>query len=104
MSKENRTQTLIKVGAEEASTCFDAHASQDEASYNGDISDAEEDIKVVPDEVDDTQIEGSKPVEVDTVTDKEVPEATNKEDGSQTLKSTDKKPAQQHSNRASSGT
>ena len=27
MSKENRTQTLIKVGAEEASTCFDAHVS-----------------------------------------------------------------------------
>ena len=42
MSKENRTQTLIKVRAEEASTHFDAHASQDEASYDGDISDAEE--------------------------------------------------------------
>ena len=55
MSKENRTQTLIKVGAEEASTHFDAHVSQDEASYNSNISDAEEeDIKVVPDEVDDT--------------------------------------------------
>ena len=27
MSKGNRTQTLIKVGAEEASTCFDAHIS-----------------------------------------------------------------------------
>ena len=49
MLKENRTQTLIKVGA-----------SQDEASYDGNISDAEEDdIKVVPDEVDDIQI--SKP-------------------------------------------
>ena len=55
MSKENRTQTLIKVGAEEASTCFDAHVSQDETSYDHDVSDAdEEDIKVVPDEVDDT--------------------------------------------------
>ena len=105
MSKENRTRTLIKVGAEEASTCFDAHASHDEASYNGDISDAEEDdIKVVPDEVDDTQIEDSKPVEADTIADKEVPKATNKEDGSQTLKSVDKKPVQQHSHRASSGT
>ena len=93
MSKENRTQTLIKIGAEEASTHFDAHASQDEASYDGD-----------PDEVDDTQIEGSKPVEANTVADKEVPEATNKEDGSQTLKSTEKKPAQQHNNKASSGT
>ena len=105
MSKENRTQTLIKVGAEEASTCFDAHVSQDEASYNGYISDAaEEDIKVVPDEVDDIQIEDSKPVEADTITDKGVPETTNKENGSQTSKSMDKKPAQQHSNRASSGT
>ena len=105
MLNENRTQTLIKVGAEEASTCFDAHISQDEASYDGDISDAdEEDIKVVSDEVDDTQIKGSKPVEADTVTDKEVPEATNKEDGGQTSKSMDKKPAQKHSNRASSRT
>ena len=82
MSKENRTQTLINVGAEEASTCFDAHISQDEASYDGDVSNAdEEDIDVVPDEVDDTQIKSSKPAEADTVTDKEVPKATNKEDG-----------------------
>ena len=77
VTKENRTQTLIKVGAEEASTHFNAHISQDEASYDGNVSDAdEEDIKVVPDKVDDTQIKGSKPVEADTVTDK-VPEATN---------------------------
>ena len=76
MLKENRTQTLIKIGAEEASTHFDAHVSQDEASYNCDVSDAdEEDIKVVPDEVDDTQMESSKPVEADTTTDKEVPAA-----------------------------
>ena len=48
VSKQNRTQTLIKVGAEEASTPFDAHTFQDEASY--DVSDAdEEDIEVVPD-------------------------------------------------------
>ena len=105
MSKENRTQTLIKVETEEASTHFDAHASQDEASYDGDICDAEEDdIRVVPDKVDNTQIESLKPVEADTVAGKEVPKATNKEDGGQTLKSAGKKPAQQHSNRASSGT
>ena len=74
MSKENRTQTL-KVEAEEASTHFDAHASQDEASYDGDICDAEEDdIKVVPDEVDGTQIKGLKPVEAVPIADKEVPE------------------------------
>ena len=49
MLKENRTQTL-KVGAEEASTRFDAHTSQDQASYDGNISDADEDdIEVVPD-------------------------------------------------------
>ena len=59
---------------------------------------------MVPDEVDDTQIEGSKPVEADTIADKEVPEATKKEDGGQTSKSTNKKPAQKHSNRASPGT
>ena len=105
MLKENRTQTLIKVGAEEASTHFEAHVSQDEASYGGDVSHKdEEDIKVVPDEVDNTQMEGSKPVKADTVADKEVLEATNKEDGGQTSKSMDKKPAQKHSNRASSRT
>ena len=104
-SKENRIQTLIKVGAEEASTHFNAHVSQDEASYDGDMSDADkEDIEVIPDKVDDTQMEGSKPVKADTITDKEVPEATNKKDGGQTSKSMDKKPAQKHSNRASSGT
>ena len=48
MSKENRTQTLIKVGTKEATTHFDAPMSQDEASYDGDISKVdEEDIKVV---------------------------------------------------------
>ena len=103
MLKEYRTQTLIKVGTEEAPTHFDAHTSQDEASYNDDISDAdEEDMEVVPDEVDDTQIEGLKPAEADTVTDQEVPKATNKEDGGQTSKSMDKKPVQKCSNRTSS--
>ena len=91
--KENRTQTVIKVG-EEASTHFDAHASQNEASYDGDIFDAEEDdIEVVPDEVDDTQIKGSKPVEAIPIADKEVPKVTNKKDGGQTSKSGDKDPA-----------
>ena len=73
MSKDNRTLTLIKVGTEEASTCFNAHACQDEASYNGDVSDAEEDdIEVVPEEVDDTQVESSKPVGAISAADKEV--------------------------------
>ena len=91
MLKENRTQTLITVEAEEALTHFDAHASQDEASYDGDISNAdEEDIKMVPDEVDDTQIEGLKPAETVSVADKKSLKATNKEDGGQTLKPADK--------------
>ena len=103
MSKEKRTQTLTKVGTKEASTHFDAHTTQDEASYDGDISNAdEEDIEVVPDEVDDTQIKCLKPAEADIVADKDVPKATNKEDGSQTSKSIDKKPVYKCSNRASS--
>ena len=73
MLKENRTLTLIKVGREEASTHFNVHASQDEASYDGNMSDAEEDdIEVIPDEVDDTQVESSKPVGAISTADKEV--------------------------------
>ena len=50
MSKYYRTLAFMKVGIEEALTCFNAHASQDEASYDGDMSEAgEDDIKVVPD-------------------------------------------------------
>ena len=75
---------------EEALTHFDAHASQEEASYDGDVSDAEEDdIEVVPDKVDDTPFQSSKPVEAG---------------GSETSKSVDKNPTHQHSNKASSGT
>ena len=54
MSKENKALTLMKVRTEEALTCFDAPASQDEASYDDDVSNAEEnDIEVVPNEVSD---------------------------------------------------
>ena len=92
MSKENRTQTLIKVRTEEATTSFDAPTSQDEASYNGDISEVdEEDVEVVPDKVDDAQIVGSKPVGADTLTDNEGQEVANKDDG-QTSKPAEKKP------------
>ena len=56
MSKENRTQTLIKVGTKEGSTHFDAATSQGEESYDGNISKVdEEDSEVVPDE-DDAQM------------------------------------------------
>ena len=73
MLKENSTLTIIKVGREEALTHFNAHASQDEASYDGDMSDAEEDdIEVIPDEVDDTQVESLKPVRAISAADKEV--------------------------------
>ena len=104
MLKENRTQTLIKVGTEEATTRFDAHTSQDKVSYDGDISEVnKEHVDVVPDEVDDAQIEGSKPAGADTLMDHKGQEATNKEDDGQTLKPQDKKPVRKHSNRASSG-
>ena len=105
ISKENRTLTLIKVGTEEASTCFNAHASQDEASHDGNMSDAEEDdIEVVPYKVDNTQVESSKPVGAISTADIEVQKATLKSGGSQTLKSADKNPIDQPSNKASSGT
>ena len=105
MLKENRTLTLMKVGMEEASTRFDAHASQDEASYDGDVSDTEEDdIKVVPDEIDDTQVESLKPVRATSTAEKEVQKATNKSGGGKTLRSVDKNPTGQPSNKASSGT
>ena len=77
-----------------ALTCFNAHASQYEASYDGDISDADkEDIQVIPDEVDHTQIKGSKPAETASIADKEVLKATNKEDCGQTSKPVEKNPA-----------
>ena len=63
MSKENRTQTLIKVGTQEAATHFNAPTSQDKKSYDGDISEVdEEDAEVIPNEEDDAQMENSKPV------------------------------------------
>ena len=81
MSKENRAQILLKVGMEEGTTHFKADMSLDEASYDGDISEVdEEDVEVVPDEVDDAQMEGSKLAGADTLTNNEGQEATNKED------------------------
>ena len=63
----------MKVGTEEASTHFDVHASQNEASYNGDVSDAEDvDIEVNPDEVDDKEVESLRPVGTISSADKEV--------------------------------
>ena len=73
MLKENRTLTLLKVGTKEASSRFDVPASQDEASYNGDVSDeGEDDIKVILDEVDNAPAKISGPVEVGSVIDREV--------------------------------
>ena len=61
MLKEKRTQTLIKVGTKEATTHFDAPTSQDKGSYDGNISKVdEEDIEVVPGEVNDAQIKRFK--------------------------------------------
>ena len=60
MSKENRTQTLIKVGTEEAATHFNAPTSQDKESYDSGISEVdEEDTEVIPDEDDDGRFKTS---------------------------------------------
>ena len=93
MSKETRAHTLITVETEEAATFFNATASQDEESYDGDVSKVdEEDAEVIPDEKDDTQIETSKSAGDDMLPDNEGQEGTNKEDGNQTAKPADKKP------------
>ena len=79
MLKENRTLTLLKVGTKEASTHFDAPASQDEASYDGDVSDAgEDDIKVIPDEIDDILAESSGPAKAISAVAREVQKTTDK--------------------------
>ena len=44
MLKENRTQTLIKIGTEEATTFFNAPTSQDKESYDGNISEVDEEM------------------------------------------------------------
>ena len=93
MLKENKTQTLIKDGTEEATTHFNAPTSQEKESYDGDISEVDEDdAEVIPCEENDAQMEGSKPAGADTLADNEGQEETNKEDGSQTAKPADKKP------------
>ena len=92
MLKENRTQTLIKVGAEEAATSYDVPTSQDGESYDGDVSRKDENAEVVPDEEDSTQIKTLKLTENKTLQDDEGQEETNKEDGDQTAKTGDKKP------------
>ena len=103
--KENRTLTLLKVGTEEASTRFDVPAFQDEASYDGDVSDAgEDDIEVIPDEVDDPLAKSSGPVKTISAVAREVQETMEKSDGGQTSKSVGKNKAHQHSNEVSSGT
>ena len=65
----------------------------DEASYDGDIFKIdEEDVEVVPDEVDDAQTGGLKLDGADILPNNEGQEATNKEDDGKTLKPTGKKP------------
>ena len=104
MSKESRVHTLITIGTEEAATHFDATTSQDEESYDGDVSGVdEEDAEVIPDEEDDAQIKTLKSAGDGTLPDNEGQEGTSKEDGDQTAKFGDKKPDQKHGNQASSG-
>ena len=84
---------MITVGTEEAANRFDATASQDKESYDGDVSKVDkEDAEVIPDEEDDTQIETLKSVGDDMLPDNESQEGTNKEDGDQIAKPGDKKP------------
>ena len=105
MSKENRTLTLLKVGTKQASTCFDAPASQDMASYDGNVLDVgEDDIEVILDEVDDTLAKSSDPVKAVSTVNREVQKTTDKSDGSQTSKSAGKNKARQCSDKALSGT
>ena len=81
------------MGGGEAATHFDAPTSQDEESYDGDVSRVDgEDAVVVPDEEDDTQIKTSRSAGDNTLQDNEGQEETNKEDGNQTAKPDDKKP------------
>ena len=85
---------MITIGTEEAATHFNATMSQDEESYDGDVSEVdEEDAEVIPDEADDVPIETSKSARNDTLPDNEGQDGTNKEDGNQTAKSGDQKPA-----------
>ena len=93
MSKENRAYTLITIGTKETATHFDATTSQDEESYDGDVSEVdEEDAEVVPDEEDNTQIKTLKSAGDNPLPDNEGQEGTNKEDGDKTAKPVDKKP------------
>ena len=82
MLKENRAKTLIIIGTEETATCFNATTSQDEESYDGDVSEVDkEDAKVIPDEADDVPIETSKSAGNNTLPDNEGQDGTNKEGG-----------------------
>ena len=95
---------MITVGVEDAATCFNAPTSQDEESYDGDVSGVdEEDAEVVPDEEDDTQIKTLRSAWDNILQDNEGQEETNKEDGNQTAKPDDRKPVWKHGTWPSSG-
>ena len=81
--KRKQNLDLIKVGTEEAATQYDVPTSQDEESYDGDVSGEDEDAEVVPHEEDGTQIKTSKSTENKTLQDNGGQEETNKEDGDQ---------------------
>ena len=70
MSKESRAQTLVMIGTKEAATHFDATTSQDKESYDGDVSNEdEEDAQVILDKIDNVQIETLKSTGNDTLPD-----------------------------------
>ena len=95
----------MKVRTKEASTHLNVPASQDEASYDGDVSNAgEDDIKVIPDNVDDRLAESSGPAKAISAVAREVQKTSDKSNGGQTSKSAGKNKTHQHSDKASSGT
>ena len=94
-SKKNKAWTLLRIGVEKATAHFNATTSQDEGSYDSDISEGDEDAEVIPNEPREAEKEHSKPAakeQVDVVNQVEA----NKKYDDQTAKSTDKKLVQKH--------
>ena len=104
MSKESQVQNLVTIGTEEAATHFDATASQDKESYDGDVSEEnEEDAQVISDKAYGVLIKTLKSAGADTLPDNEGQEANNEGDRDQTAKPKGKKPAQKCDNRSLPG-
>ena len=91
--KKNKAQILLQTGVEEAADCFDATTSQGEGSYDGGISEGDEDAEVIPDEPGEAEKEHSKLAAKEQLDIANQVKANKKHDD-QTTESIDKKPAQ----------